>query len=127
MKAKLFLSTPSSFKNREHVSRDQIKITDVDNNIITFNVKNKYKSRILFEDGKILPSTEVKFHCDCDSFKYQFSQRLALSGSNIELPVRSMRLPKKQPIGHICKHLEASLNQVMIFKNIEQLRKKLRI
>lgn len=118
MKANYYLSTPSIFSNREKIYPYQIKIINIQNNIIEFIVKQKHISKIWFNNGIISPSSDIKFDCTCDSFKYQFSQILAAKNSSLTLIKPSNKMPKKQPIHYICKHLEGCLKSIIHYKNI---------
>ena len=123
MKASYYLAIPNKFQNREKIRLNEFAILNIFDNIIKFNVKNKYIAELWFENGILSPASQVKFNCTCDSFKYQFSQIVALNNSHLKLDKPTIRLPKKYPTHYICKHLESCLKYIIRFKNISTLSK----
>jgi hypothetical protein len=66
MRVSYYLSTPNIFHDREKIYPYQIKVINIENNIVEFEVKQKYNTQIWFDSGIISPSSDVKFNCTCD-------------------------------------------------------------
>ncbi len=106
------LAKPSKFKDREIIHLKNVKfINRSDNNLFTFNVKggsgNTYQCEIQIDQER-----RCKFHCNCDSFKYQFAYLLNQKKSL--LYPNSFNLlnkhSKTNSITYVCKHLESCIN-----------------
>lgn len=129
-----FMSRSYDVRNRPGVDRSLIKIIDFsskdDGNMIVFRVRSQsdpkktYDTRILILDHQITPMTNVKFHCTCPSFKFQFETTLYNHDALIGNPTNP-KLPKKQVI-HVCKHLEGCLSYLITFKNLSFIESKIK-
>ena len=129
-----FMSRTYDVRNRPGVSRSLIRILDFvtsdDGNTIVFRVGSQsdstqfYKCKILLKDYQITPMTNVKFHCTCPSFKFQFESILFKNEALIGIP-SDIKLPKKPQL-HICKHLEGCLNYLITFKNLDYISSKIK-
>jgi hypothetical protein len=127
-----FMSSSYDVRRRPGVDRSLIKIVDFlskdDGNMIVFRVisqsdmKKGYDARILIVDRQITPMSNVKFHCTCPSFKFQFETTLSIHDALIG-QATNPKLPKKQVI-HVCKHLEGCLKFLLTFKNLSFIESK---
>ena len=78
-----------------------------------------YNVSIWLSKKEINMSTEIKMHCDCPSFKFQYSAVLATKDCLYGEPEVD-KLPKKPQLG-VCKHLRLALNFLTKFKNLEYI------
>ncbi|MEM4385336.1 MAG: hypothetical protein QXD03_02175, partial [Candidatus Anstonellales archaeon] len=106
----------SVFRKREYYDIKRVHLIDEfsssDNGkCFTFNIGGKYISEICIYKGGF-----VKFYCQCPSFRYQFASLLYRRGSLLhpEEFNHLNRIPRKNAVTFICKHLEACLRKFRI-------------
>lgn len=104
-------------------------ISEINNGyMIDFNVRSEtdrsqiYLSSIWLSDKDLSNDTLVKVKCNCPNFIYKFETVLATIDGLIDKP-HSLVLPKHQSV-YICKHLEACIKKIMVYKNLDNIIQK---
>lgn len=115
MKIDSFFAKPSKFKNRDIIGIRNANIIGIENNDdyihYTFNVRNPKSGNFHMTEIRVWKSNrKVQFHCDCESFRYQFAAILHTRGCLL-YPENFYvsKLPRKNAVCYVCKHLEPCL------------------
>jgi len=119
------MNRPYNIKHRDKIILNSVKIENVSqidsNFLVEFQILSSdttkiYLAKILTDSDNINYNTQIKVHCNCQSFKYQYETILSQIDGLYGIP-SSHKLPKKQTL-HVCKHLEGAISLLLRIKKI---------